>query len=323
MKKIIDSLPRQIQDSLETIRGISIKRKKYSPVLICGMGGSGISGSIAQALYPEIRIITNSDYVIAQKLDPATLAILISYSGNTEETLANYAYLSKRKVDIIIISSNGTLLTKKAIAKIRVPSGFPPRGALGYLFTPIPMILYKCGLIKPNPTKDLSRMALFLHRERSRIIRKARFIARRIAGKLPIIYANSYAFRPVARRWQGQFNENAKVLAHINVIPEMNHNEIVGIGYPKLLRLHSRILFLHDPNAHTRNDLRARLLPRVIKESMPEMVSIRPPGRKLLYNVFWTLWLGDYVSFYYAQRSGVDPLPVRRIDRLKQLLLKY
>lgn len=322
MKKIIDSLPLQIKGSLDAVRSISIKRKKYTQVLICGMGGSGISGSIAKALYPEINILTNNDYVIHHRVDTRTLAIIISYSGNTEETLADHNYLARHKVDAVIVSSNGTLLRKRALAKVLVPSGFPPRGALGYLFTPIPMILHACGLLERTPAHDLSNLVRFLEQERSRIITKARFLASRIAGKLPIVYVNSYRFRPVAERWQCQFNENAKVLAHINVIPEMNHNEIVGLGRPVSLRNRSSIILLHDPDAHTRNVLRAKLLPRVVQRDMPPLQSIIPRGSTALHHVFWTIWLGDYTSYYYAKKSGIDPLPVKRIDRLKKLLSK-
>jgi glucose/mannose-6-phosphate isomerase len=322
MKRIIDSLPEQIKGSLETVRGISIKRKKYTQVLICGMGGSGISGSIAQALYPQIRILTNNDYVIPHRVDRQTLAIIISYSGNTEETLADQAYLARRGVDMAVISSNGRLLKKNALTRVQVPTGFPPRGALGYLFTPIPMILHACRLMEHNPAHELSNLARFLERERSRIITKARSLASRISQRLPIVYVNSHRFRPVAQRWQCQFNENAKILAHVNIIPEMNHNEIVGIGRPSSLRNRSIFILLHDPHAHPRNDLRAKLLPRVVQRDMPPLMSINPRGSTPLHHVFWTIWLGDYVSYYCALRSGIDPLPVKRIDRLKKLLSK-
>ncbi|MBN2620205.1 bifunctional phosphoglucose/phosphomannose isomerase [candidate division WOR-3 bacterium] len=322
MKKIIDSLPAQIKGSLEAVRGVPVKRKKYTQVLICGMGGSGISGSIAQALYPQIRILTNSDYMIPHGVDRHTLAIIISYSGNTEETLANYTCLARRGVDMAVITSNGRLVKKNALARVRVPTGFPPRGALGYLFTPIPMILHACGLMERNPTRELSNLAGFLEKERSRITTRARSIASRIEEKLPIVYVNSYRFHPVARRWQCQFNENAKILAHVNIIPEMNHNEIVGIGHPASLRNRSRFILLHDPHAHPRNDLRARILPRVVQKDMPPLVSVMPRGSTPLHHVFWTIWLGDYVSYYCALQSGIDPLPVKRIDRLKILLSK-
>jgi len=323
MKQIIDSLPVQIHHALTLVQKGSIKKKKYARVIICGMGGSGISGAIARVLYPHVPIFANNDYEIPHRIDACTLGILISYSGNTEETLTDYACLSRMGADRIIISSNGRLFRKKAIAKIKVPGGLPPRGALGYLFTPIPMILHACGQLKKNPRYDLSALVRFLKKERLPIIRKARGIAARVANTLPILYVNSYRFQPVAQRWQSQFNENAKILAHVNTIPEMNHNEIVGIGFPKFIRRQSTVILINDSHAHPRNTLRAQLLRRVVKNDMPATISIQPRGASALQRVFWSMWLGDYVSYYCARRSGVDPLPVRRIERLKQLLTKY
>jgi len=322
MKDIIDSLPVQIKNALNLTRNISLKKKKYNSVIICGMGGSGISGAIARALYPGIIIFTNNDYDIPYQIGSNTLGILVSYSGNTEETLADYACLSRKGAHRIIISSNGHLLRKKAIAKVQIPPGLPPRGALGYLFTPIPIILHACGLLRNNPQPELTSLVRFLERERSQIIRKARNTAAKISNTLPIIYVNSYRFQPVAQRWQCQFNENAKILAHINTIPEMNHNEIVGIGSPRFLRHRSTIIKINDPHAHPRNTLRMKLLPRVVKGNMPPVITIQPCGSSALQQVFWSLWLGDYISYYCARRSGVDPLPVLRIERLKKLLEK-
>ena len=33
---------------------------------------------------------------------------------------------------------------------------------------------------------------------------------------------------PVARRWKGQINENAKAPAFFNELPELDHNELMG-----------------------------------------------------------------------------------------------
>lgn len=323
MKKIIDSLPAQIKQALDIVQQVSIKKKKYSRVIICGMGGSGISGTIAQALYPDILIFTNNDYEIPYRIDTSTLGILISYSGNTEEILSDYSLLSKKGADRIIISSNGRLLKKKAMAKIIIPAGLPPRGALGYLFTPIPVILHRCGLLQKTPQYDLASLVRFLETEQSTIVRKAQVIARKIDKRLPVIYVNSFRYQPVAKRWQCQFNENAKILAHINTIPEMNHNEIVGFGFPKFLKRNNMVIMIHDPKAHPRNKLRARLLPRIVEKDMPSVTSIEPRGKTSLQQVFWSIWLGDYISYYCAKLSGVDPLPVKRIEQLKKLLAKH
>jgi len=228
MREIIYSLPNQISAAVGIVPDFSFPRKKYNMVLICGMGGSGISGEALSALYPQIRIVSNKDYDIPRFIDKNVLAVLISYSGNTEETLSNYRQLSKRKIDMVILSSDGQLFKKKALHKIKVPPGLPPRGALGYLFAPLPVIIYQAQLIDYDPRNELLELAAFLVRHRDDIERLARKISKRFIDKIIIIYANSSLFTPVANRWRCQLNENAKVFCHYNVIPEMNHNEIVG-----------------------------------------------------------------------------------------------
>ena len=53
-------------------------------------------------------------------------------------------------------------------------------------------------------------------------------LAQKIYKKCVIIYGETGATDKLAIRWKGQLSENSKMLAFINEIPEMNHNEIVG-----------------------------------------------------------------------------------------------
>jgi glucose/mannose-6-phosphate isomerase len=284
------------------------------------MGGSGISGEILSALYPQCAIIPNKGYSIPPYIDQRTLAIVISYSGNTEETLSNYRQLRRCNARIVTISSNGKLMRKKSALKIQIPGGLPPRGALGYLFAPLPGILYAYRLIKSDPTRTLLNCASFLTQQRKRIEAKAKVLSAKVVNHLPIIYSNSEEFSPVAKRWQCQLNENAKMLAHINVFPEMNHNEIVGLGRPRHLNKRIVTVFLHDPAAHKRNQARVAIVKRLISDMFSDSIDVRPRGDSKLKRMFWTIWLGDYVSYYCAVRSNVDPLPVTRIDYLKRKL---
>ena len=323
MRDIIYNLPGQISEAVTHVPKESFGKKKYSTVLICGMGGSGISGEILSALYPEVMIISNKDYDIPEFADRKMLAILVSYSGNTEETLSNFQQLSRRKIDTVVISSNGKLLRKKALAKIQVPGGLPPRGALGYLFTPLPLIIRRAGLIMVDPREKLASLSRFLIRERDAIEEEAKRMAVKFCDKLPVFYADSASFVPVANRWRCQFNENAKVLAHFNVIPEMNHNEIVGLGRPEYLNKDMTIVFLKDPGAHRRNKLRRRLLKSLVSSEIPEIIDVEPRGSNTLQNMFWTIMLGDFISYYLAIELGVDPMPVVRIEQLKQEMAKH
>jgi len=323
MREIIHSLPDQIRETINLIPNVYPKKKKFNKVLICGMGGSGISGEILAALYPGIQIITNKDYTIPDYIGEGTLAILISYSGNTEETLHNYRILSKRKIKMVLISSNGKLLHKRAEMKIKIPQGLPPRGALGYLFAPLPFILYKFHIIKINPKKKLISVAEFLKTERNNIEKEAEKLSERFINRLPVIYATSQLFAPVANRWRCQLNENSKILAHINIIPEMNHNEIVGLGRPEELNEKLLAIFLNDPQAHPRNRIRVRITKELIKDKLGNIIEVLPRGNNNLQRLFWMIMLGDFISFHLAMKTGINPMPVKRIEYLKQRLSKY
>lgn len=324
MHEIIHSLPDQIFETIKNFQYFrkDIKTQKFNKILICGMGGSGISGDIVSVLYPELEIIVNKDYQIPEYIDKKTFAILVSYSGNTEETLSNYRHLKKNGNKIAVISSNGELLKKEALLSIKIPKGYPPRGALGYLFTPIPIILYKAGLIKKDPEPIHIKTALFLKKQAKKLEQKGKILAGLILNKMPIIYADSNAFGIVAKRWQCQLNENSKILCHTNIIPEMNHNEIVGLGEPAQIKKHTIIIFLNDPNGFSRNKLRVRIIKEILQNEIKELefIDIHPAGTNRLEQMFWTIMLGDFLSLYLAQNTSTDPMPVKRIDYLKQRL---
>ncbi len=331
MRKIIYSLPEQITEGINLFNCMwsnvldkKFLRRIFKRILICGMGGSGISGDIVSVLYPELNIIVNKDYQIPNYIDKNTLAILVSYSGNTEETLHNYNILRKKGIVVVVISSNGKLLKKREELKIQIPTGFPPRGALGYLFTPIPLLLYRSNLIKRNPEIELMQLSVFLRKQAKELEKKAKNLVKLFIGRLPIIYANSNATGVIAKRWQCQLNENSKILCHTNIIPEMNHNEIVGIGGPGHLNKDLIAVLINDPDAFVRNKLRVKIIKDIIRKEIKslKLVEIKPYGKNLLEQIFSTIMLGDFLSLYLAINTRIDPLPVKRIDYLKNRLSK-
>ncbi len=322
MRDIIRALPDQIAYALEHAPyRLNPATKRYQKVLICGMGGSGISGNLLKVLYPSLDITVNKDYIVPKYIDRKTLAVIISYSGNTEETLSNFRQLAQRRIERIVVTSGGKLMKRAKRNKILVPGGLPPRGALGHLFTPLPFILHHFRLAK-NPAKELSTLVRFLKDQMRTIETRAKKLARMFVNKLPIIYAPSLSHFVIAQRWQCQFNENAKTIAHINIIPEMNHNEIVGLGKPLLLNPHSVLVFLDDPAAHPRNRRRMKVVKQIVKGMFSRIIEVKPHGANVLQRTFWTIMLGDLVSYHLAVLTNVDPMPVKRIDYLKEQLRK-
>ena len=177
-------------------------------------------------------------------------------------------------------------------------------------------------MIGRDPRKELLGLSAFLVEQRDRIEAMARRMVKRFIDRLIIIYADSSLFYSVANRWRTQLNENAKVFAHHNVIPEMNHNEIVGLGSPRQFNDDTLIVFLGDPTAHPRNKIRHRLLKSLIRNEISNILEVQPLGENSLQHGFWTIMLGDFISYYLALDRGVDPMPVQRIENLKKRLAR-
>ncbi len=287
------------------------------------MGGSGIGGELLRAIYGhkiKIPIFVNKDYKLPTYVNRNSLVILVSYSGNTEETLTNYNWAHRSKSSIVIITSDGKLLRKQGKKNvIIIPSGLPPRAAIGYLFASLPFVLWRYRLIE-NPYRESTKLIDFLKSQRRTIVSKASRLAKWLYGQLPVIYSNSRAYDPVAYRWCCQFNENSKIFAHCHSIPEMDHNEIVGIGGSKKVADLTKIIFLVDPNAHIRNLKRVRITKDIIRSEVADIIRLSGKGKTSLQQVFYLIWLGDFVSYFLAMLGNVDPLPVKRIDELKARL---
>jgi glucose/mannose-6-phosphate isomerase len=175
-------------------------------------------------------------------------------------------------------------------------------------------------MVRTNPEPELRALAQFLLMNRASLCREARKISRRLVGKLPVIYSDTRAFSVVANRWRCQFNENSKIICHTSVIPEMNHNEIVGLGRPQKFNKDIRLIFLHDPETNPRNLKREKIMKEIIRNDLKNIIDIHPQGGNRIERMFWTIMLGDFVSYYLAEMTGVDPLPVKRIEYLKKRL---
>ncbi len=330
MFNLIYTLPEQIQDAYNLAQKHKFSSNLLSQpvnIVITGMGGSGIGGEMLKSLFWEILdipIIISQEYSLPAYVKPQSLVFAVSYSGNTEETLESFDVALKRKSRIVAITSGGKLLAlcqKHQVDCIQIPTGIPPRCAIGYLFIPQLITLAKMGIIK-NTSKEIKETINTLKAKRNQYNLRAKTLARELVNTLPIIYATSNLFKPVALRWQAQFNENSKVFCHSNVFPELDHNEIVGITGRKNVVHPYYFLILMDEKAHYRNQLRVDLTLKIIKSQLGDIQykKFYADGRSDLTRLFSLIMLGDLISFYLGQMQNIDPMPVLAIDILKSKL---
>ena len=112
MNDYINDFTNHLAEALDIGRKAELKpcSKDIRNVLICGLGGSGIGGTILTDLVaPEVSIpiCATKDYSIPNFVDEHTLVIASSYSGNTEETLFALEKCQAKGAQIACISSGG------------------------------------------------------------------------------------------------------------------------------------------------------------------------------------------------------------------------
>jgi glucose/mannose-6-phosphate isomerase len=335
MMNILVNFAEQYRDTVTLKFEIPESYKQVKNIVIAGMGGSAIGGDLIRSLFSEncpIPIIINRDYDIPGFVDESTLFIAASYSGNTEETLSAFDKALKKKAKAIAISCGGSLQEKAE--KAGIPhfevkrKDLQPRCAFGYIFTPMVFFLSKLGFI-PDQSRNLeeaseiiSKSALELSPEVSAKANLAKQLALALYDRLPIIYAPQSYFDVVAMRWKGQINENSKAMAFYNVIPEMNHNEIVGWGIPLDIAGKRTIIILTNEDESERMSKRIEVTSYLIANTDGQVKKVESMGESPLAKALYLIYLGDFTSYYLAILNGVDPTPVDRIGLLKSILGK-
>ncbi|MCX5642560.1 MAG: bifunctional phosphoglucose/phosphomannose isomerase [Candidatus Omnitrophica bacterium] len=299
-------------------------------IIFSGLGGSAICGDLFRDVFSDqlaIPVLTNRDYCLPAWVNQQTLAILISYSGNTEETLSTYREARKRKVMIGVVSSGGKLsemAQKDRVPLVTVPAGYPPRTALGYLFFGALSLLESADILKISKP-CFSELLQAIHKTAANNDTQTNFNenpARRLAaalkGTIPIIYSAAF-LSGTATRWKTQIEENSKNLAFTGIMPEMNHNEVVGWSCPAKTLKQLSVLFLRDredePQVKKRFEItRGLLRPRRF------CAEVESRSNNRLVRLFSTIVFGDWVSYYLALENKTDPTPVERITQLKKQL---
>lgn len=285
-------------------------------LLICGMGGSAMAGLVWRATaLPRCTVPVEvlQGRSLPGGISEHTIAVVVSYSGETAETLECARVLIGRGATVIGIGSGGTLASLLERARwphIRVPGDCQPRAALGYLFgalsevasryTTVPQLAGEAaaGLLRTDVTGAINTgLAL--------------------ANRIPLVYANEW-LAPIGYRWKTQLNENAKRPAFTHTMPELHHNEVVAFEstcYAPLF--HVFFLVAEGDQQGYRNVRAARA---VIRQGDTPVTLVEGRGATQTEQAFSLIGYGDWLSYAAAVSAGVNPVEVRSIAVVKQLL---
>ena len=344
MCKIVDRFPEQCQDAINISRSLTIPKKikianqsylKYGDpknILVVGMGGSAIGGDLLKDWLRDslpIPIEVCRTHHLPAYVDENTLVLAVSYSGNTVETLNAYLDAIKRKCMTFAFTSGGLLLefsTKLGVPVLKLPTGYPPRSAIAYLFFPLISVLDKLKLINriEGEVNEAITVVTKIRDEINPEVPVSRNLSKTIAtemgGHIPCVCGFDF-FESVALRMKTQFNENSKILAKVESFPELNHNVVVGWVGQKDLTSNFFVILLRDEQEteemRTRIDTTKKL---VFEMSGSKVFEIRAKGKGRLAKMLSTMYVGDFASIYLAILRRVNPTPVSIIDKLKGYL---
>jgi glucose/mannose-6-phosphate isomerase len=307
---------------------ITIKYRKPKNIIIAGMGGSAIGGEILQDWLQDrlpIPIQICRDYTLPAYASRNTLVFVISFSGETEETLSAFADGVGRKCMTITTSSGGHLLSsskKMQIPHVTIPNGRPPRAAIPYLFFPLPILLEKMDIIS-NVGREIDETIQVLKKvseENSPLIPTreniSKTLALELAETIPVIYGFRQS-RAIAHRIKTQFNENSKLFSTYNVFPELNHNEAVAWEASETSAKRFSVVLIRDHDEPPEIRHRIEITKLLAFHKAQKVLEIYANGKQRLAKMFSVLLTGDFASIYLAILRGIDPAPVKIIDKIK------
>ncbi|MCW8896385.1 MAG: bifunctional phosphoglucose/phosphomannose isomerase [Flavobacteriales bacterium] len=326
MKELIEDFTKHLQHSIELNKNTTLtaSNKVFDNVLICGLGGSGIGATIIVQVVADnakLPILVNKDYKIPQFVNEKTLVIACSYSGNTEETLEMITQAEQKNATIACVTSGGKLAAlaiEKKYNHILIPGGHPPRAAFGLAFPSLFKLLNYYGIINYDYSNEFNKAIELINENESLILVEAGAITEKLYKKIPVIYAES-SYEGVAVRFRQQINENSKMLCWHHVIPEMNHNELVGWANKNE---DLAVVIFRNEDDYYRNKKRIEVNKTVFEKYTSTVIEIHSKGNSKLERALYLIHLGDWISYLLAEKNGVDVVEVDVITHLKNELSK-
>jgi glucose/mannose-6-phosphate isomerase len=326
MKELVASFTAQLRQAVEIGEKAVFTKpsREIKNVMITGLGGSGIGGSIISQIVEQeilVPLIVNKDYFLPSFVGPDTLVIVSSYSGNTEETLAAMNIAMERGAKIVCVTSGGKVLElarANGYDHIVIPGGMPPRACLAYSFTQLFYVLHGHKLISDWFKTDFETSIHLLDHEEEHICAEAYYLAEKLHKKIPVIYSQAN-YEGVSIRFRQQINENSKMLCWHHALPEMNHNELVGWtqANDKLA-----VVFFRNENDYDRTKARMELTKKIVSKYTPYLFEVYSKGQTQLQKSLYLIHFGDWVSWYLSEIRNIDATEVKVIDFLKGELSK-
>jgi glucose/mannose-6-phosphate isomerase len=306
----------------------SIEGKSFNKIIVSGLGGSAIGGDlIREFLSDELSVpyFVNRNYNLPLFADKETLVIISSYSGNTEETISVLNQAVERGCVIVCLSTGGRIAEialENNIPLVNLKKGFQPRYALGTGFFSLLRILQILGCCgnQDEIVNKIIKVWKEKGKEYSEENNKAYLYAEELIGFIPLIYSAADITSAAGYRFKCQFNENSKVHAFHNVIPELNHNEIIGWETFTEKQFNAKLIILNDPSYSSQIQKRFTITSELAAAGGIDVLELQSEKEDLKTRLMDLIYLCDWITYYTAVLRGKDPTEIKNINILKEKL---
>jgi glucose/mannose-6-phosphate isomerase len=318
------AIPDHLRDALWRVESAGLRPAESAGLLVCGMGGSAIGGDLAAAALGDRvtrPLLTVRGYELPTWATPEWTVLCVSYSGETEETLACFDAAEALGAKRVVVSTGGGLVDAARAAEVPVvglPGILQPRAAVAYMLVTAAEVAALAG-VGPRIHTELDAAASFLEKRREELRSRAASLASRLDGTAPVVYGADLT-APAARRWKTQVNENSKLPAFFAELPEADHNELCGWSGTQAAGCPLSAVLLEDSDQHPRERRRFELTAEAIAADGATAIRVEAEGKTRVERLLWTVMLGDLVSVELAGARGVDPRPVEAIESFKAAL---
>jgi glucose/mannose-6-phosphate isomerase len=298
-------------------------------VAVCGMGGSAVAGDVAAAAFADrapIPVVTLRGYGVPRGYGEEHLVLCVSYSGETEETVAAFAQARARGCTAVAVCGGGALAAAAGEADlpaVLIPTDAPvPRAGLGSLVGGVLGSLVAAGALSGVDDEieaagtTLDRLAGELGPEVAS--NEAKDVAAWVGERIPLIWGSDGVSAAAAWRWKTAFNENAEVPSFASVLPELDHHEVVGWTAKRGEGF--CLLILREAGEHERVQARLDATLEELADSGLEWREVTARGETPLARCLSLTLVGDLASAYHALARGIDPAAMDALVRIKERL---
>lgn len=327
MLRAVDSSPEFLLNPLSVNnRPRIIIDREIEQIVFCGVGGSAIAADvIIDWLIGRLKIpsLVVRDSRLPRFVNKTTLVLALSYSGETSETLSLYRAAMSRDCFTFGISTGGRLIDlcrRHGSPFLTIRPSVSPRAALYQMVGACSLVLHQTGLaskllpVVGEAAKEISGLRHLYTSTNEYSSNNAKQLAYSVKDGLPVVYALQ-RMACVARRFKNQLNENSKIPAKFDLLPESGHNEVEA--WHDAINL-IPVLIRDSGESSLERKIVDGFKRTITNAAKTKALEVRTRSNSSLGRLLCPIFFLDYVSIYLAFLRGVDPTPTVLIREFRK-----